>query len=264
MEEYPEQRLKSKVILITGAGSGIGRASAIRMAKEGAKILVNDIDQGKINEVVNTIKSFRGEALGYLADVTKKAEVEAMVEQAHEKFGKIDILFANAGIGADYVKITRMKEEFWDKIFEINAKGVFLVTQAVVKKMVKYQVPEDKLRGKIIITSSRAGKDGQEELSAYSASKGALIQFKTALAKELGPKNITVNAICPGTVLTPIYGPDVNRENIAGIDGKVALPLKKGILDPEDIAGVVAFLASNDSDFINGQAINICGGTIFH
>ncbi|MHA1652081.1 MAG: SDR family NAD(P)-dependent oxidoreductase [Candidatus Helarchaeota archaeon] len=263
MEEYPEQRLKDKVILITGAGSGIGKASAIRMAKEGAKIIVNDIDQEKIDEVVNIIKGFGGEAFGYRADVTKKEEVVAMVEAAHEKYGRIDVLFANAGI-ADYAKFVRMKESFWDHMFEVNTKGVFLVTQAVVKKMLKYKVPDDQLRGKIIITSSRAGKDGQEELSAYSASKAALIQLKTALAKELGPKRITVNAICPGTILTPIYGKDVTRENIAGIDGKVALNIKQGVGDPEDVAGVVAFLASKDSDFITGQAINVCGGTIFH
>jgi NAD(P)-dependent dehydrogenase (short-subunit alcohol dehydrogenase family) len=138
------------------------------------------------------------------------------------------------------------------------------VTQAVVKKMIRYEVSENELRGKIIITSSRAGKDGQEKMSAYSASKAALIEFKTALAKELGPKRITVNAICPGTILTPIYGKDTTREQLIGIDGKVALDYKKGVADPEDVAGVIAFLASKDSDFITGQAINVCGGTIFH
>ncbi|MHA1131949.1 MAG: SDR family NAD(P)-dependent oxidoreductase [Candidatus Helarchaeota archaeon] len=229
MDEFPEQRLKDKVILITGGASGIGRASAIRMAKEGASVIVNDIDQAKIDEVVNIIHGFGGEAIGYLADVTKKDQITAMVEAIHEKYGRIDVLFANAGIG-DHIPFLRTKESFWDRIF----------------------------------TASRAGKDGQEELSAYSASKGALIQFKTAIAKELGPKRITVNAICPGTILTPMYGPDVKRETIAGIDGKVALPLKKGVLDPEDVASLVSFLASSDSDFITGQAINIGGGSIFH
>ena len=263
MEQYPEQRLKNKVILITGAGSGIGRASAIRMAKEGATIIVNDVEQAKIDAVVNSIKEFGGDASGYLADVTKKDQIDAMVGALHEKYNKIDVLFANAGIG-DHIPFLRTKESFWDRIFEINTKGVFLVTQAVVKKMVKYKVPEDQLRGKIIITSSRAGKDGQEELSAYSASKGALIQLKTSLAKELGSKRITVNAICPGTILTPMYGPDVKRETIAGIDGKVALAMKDGVLDPEDVAALVSFLASDDSNFITGQAINISGGSIFH
>ncbi|MHA1263759.1 MAG: SDR family NAD(P)-dependent oxidoreductase [Candidatus Helarchaeota archaeon] len=264
MDAFSEQRLKNKVILITGGASGIGRASAIRLAKEGAKVIINDINQEKIDDTVNIIKGFGGEAMGYLADVTKKQEIDAMVEKIHEIYGKIDVLFANAGIGADYVKFIRMKESFWDQIFSVNTKGAFLTIQSVVKKMVKYKVPENQLRGKIIITSSRAGKDGQEELSAYSASKGALLQLKTALAKELGPKRITVNAICPGTVLTPIYGPNVNRENIAGIDGKVYLPLKQGVLDPEDVAALVSFLASDDSNFINGQAINIDGGAIFH
>ncbi len=263
MQEYPEQRLKNKVILITGAASGIGRASAIRMAKEGATIIVNDINQANIDETVKTIKAFGGEAFGYLADVTKKDQVDAMIEAVHEKYGRIDVLFANAGI-ADYSKFIRMKEEFWDHIFEVNTKGVFLVTQAVVKKMIRYEVPENKLRGKIIITSSRAGKDGQTEMSAYSASKAALIQLKTALAKELGSQKITVNAICPGTILTPIYGKQTTRENLVGIDGIVALNYKQGVGDPEDVAGVVAFLASKDSDFITGQAINVCGGTIFH
>jgi NAD(P)-dependent dehydrogenase (short-subunit alcohol dehydrogenase family) len=263
MEGFSEQRLKEKVALITGAASGIGRASAIRLAKEGAKIIVNDINQANIDEAVKTIKAFGGEAFGYLADITKKAEVDAMVEAAIQKYGRIDILFANAGI-ADYADFVRMKEDFFSKMFEVNTKGVFLVTQAVVKRMIRYEVPENTLRGKIIITSSRAGKDGQEKMSAYSASKAALIQFKTALAKELGPKRITVNAICPGTILTPIYGKDITREQLIGIDGKVALDYKKGVADPEDVAGVVAFLASKDSDFITGQAINVCGGTIFH
>ena len=227
MEGFSEQRLKDRVVLITGAASGIGRASAIRLAREGAKVVVNDINQEKIDETVNTIKAFGGEALGYLADVTKKAEVDAMIEAAIQKFGRIDILFANAGI-ADYADFVRMKEDFFNRIFEVNTKGVFLVTQAVVKKMIRYEVPENTLRGKIIITSSRAGKDGQEKMSAYSASKAALIEFKTALAKELGPKRITVNAICPGTILTPIYGKDITREQLIGIDGKVALDYKKG------------------------------------
>lgn len=263
MDEYKEQRLKDKVILITGGASGIGRASAIRMAKEGAKIIINDIDQEKIDETVSLIKNFGGNALGFKADVTNKEQITKMVDDIHEIYGKINVLFANAGI-SDYAKFIKMKESFWDKIFEVNAKGVFLVAQAVVKKMVKYEVSEGKLRGKIIITSSRSGKDGQEELSAYSASKAALIQLTVALAKELGSKNITVNAICPGTILTPIYGPQVSRANIAGIDGKVALNYKEGVGDPEDVAGLVAFLASEDSNFITGQAINICGGSIFH
>jgi len=263
MEQYSEQRLRGKVVLITGAASGIGRASAIRLAQEGAKVMVNDINQAKIDETVQAIKAFGGEALGYLADVTKKTEVDAMVEAVYETFGRINILFANAGI-ADYADFVRMKEDFFNKMFEVNTKGVFLVTQAVVKKMIRYEVSENELRGKIIITSSRAGKDGQEKMSAYSASKAALIEFKTALAKELGPKRITVNAICPGTILTPIYGKDTTREQLIGIDGKVALDYKKGVADPEDVAGVIAFLASKDSDFITGQAINVCGGTIFH
>ncbi len=263
MNEYSEQRLKDKVILITGGASGIGRASAIRMAKEGATIVVSDINQEKIDAVVKFIEDFGGIASGILCDVTKKDQITAMVDAIHEKYGRIDVLFANAGIG-DHIPFLRTKEKFWDQIFEINTKGVFLVTQIVAKKMIRYKVPEDKLRGKIIITSSRAGKDGQEELSAYSASKGALIAFKTAIAKELGPKRVTVNAICPGTILTPMYGPEVKRETIAGIDGRVVLPLKSGVLDPEDVASLISFLASSDSDFITGQAINIGGGSIFH
>jgi len=263
IEKYSEQRLKEKVVLITGAASGIGKATAIRLAQEGAKVIVNDINQERIDETVNTIKAFGGETFGYLADVTDKAQVDRMIEAAHEQYGRIDVLFANAGI-ADYADFVRMKESFFDNMFNVNTKGVFLVTQAVVKKMIRYEVPENKLRGKIIITSSKAGKDGQEKMTAYSASKAALIQFKTALAKELGPKRITVNAICPGTILTPIYGKDITREQLVGIDGKVALDYKKGVADPEDVASVVSFLVSDDSNFINGQAINICGGTIFH
>ena len=262
MSEAQEKRLLNKIALITGAGSGIGRATAVRFAKEGAKVVVNDINEKGANVTVEMIKKIGGEAYAAIADVTNEEQVKNMVEKAYSTYGEIDILYANAGI-ADYNKFVKTKVQFWDRMFAVNVKGVFIITREVVKRMQRRKVPDDQLRGKIIITASEAGKEPQKGMTAYSASKAALIALTASLAKEIGKKRITVNAICPGTILTPIYGAQTTKEHLAGIDGEVALDYKK-VGDPEDVANVAFFLASSDSDYVNGIAINVSGGKVYH
>ncbi len=261
MKNIQDKRLLGKVALITGAGSGIGRATAIRFAKEGAKVIVNDIDEEGANETVKMIKDIGGEAFPAIADVSNEEAVKNMVDFAYEK-GEIDILFANAGIG-DYNPFLRTKFKFWDRMFKINFFGVVFVAREVIKRMQKREVPNDQLRGKIIITASGAAKEPQAKMSAYSASKAALVALTISLAKEFGKKRITVNCICPGTILTPMYGEQTTKEQLKDLDGHVHLE-HKPVGDPEDVANLVFFLASSDSDYISGQAINVTGGMIFH
>ncbi|MHA1384394.1 MAG: SDR family NAD(P)-dependent oxidoreductase [Candidatus Helarchaeota archaeon] len=262
MSEMKEKRLLNKIALITGAGSGIGRATAIRFAKEGAKVIINDINGEGAEKTVKMIKELGGEAYAAVADVTNEEQVKKMVEQAYEKYGDIDILYANAGI-ADYNPFVRTKMSFWERMIKVNVFGVVIITREVIKKMQRRKVPDDQLRGKIIITASGAGKEQQPKMSAYSASKAALIALTVSLAKEFGPKRITVNCVCPGTILTPIYGAQTTKESLIGIDGHVHLEYKP-VGDPEDVANLVFFLASSDSNYISGQAINVTGGMIFH
>ncbi|NVM02113.1 MAG: SDR family oxidoreductase [Candidatus Helarchaeota archaeon] len=261
MKNIQNKRLLGKIALITGAGSGIGRATAIRFAKEGAKVIVNDINEEGVKETLRMIEELGGEAYPAIADVSNEEEVKKMVENTYEK-GEVDILFANAGIG-DYNPFLRTPFKFWDRMFKINFFGVVFVAREVIKRMQRRKVPDDQLRGKIIITSSGAAKEPQAKMSAYSASKAALVALTVSLAKEFGKKRISVNCICPGTILTPMYGAQTTKEQLEGLDGQVHLE-HKPVGDPEDVANLVFFLASNDSDYISGQAINVTGGMIFH
>jgi len=261
MKNIEDKRLLGKLALITGAGSGIGRATAIRFAKEGAKVIINDINEKGAKETVKMINDLGGEAYTAVADVSNEEEVKKMVEFAYEK-GEIDILFANAGI-ADYNPFLRTNVTFWERMFKVNFFGVMFVTREVIKRMQKRKTPDDQLRGKIIITASGAAKEPQGKMSAYSASKAALVALTISLAKEFGKKRITVNCVCPGTILTPIYGEQTTKEQLKDLDGHVHLE-HKPVGDPEDVANLVFFLASSDSDYISGQAINVTGGMIFH
>ena len=269
--------LEGKVALVTGAGgrNGIGRAIALRLAEEGADIVLNDAwskprggsEWGGLPAVASEIEELGRKVEQVVADVTDSGAVDAMVDQAVSRFGGIDILVNNAAAvaGADRVPVVRLDEDEWDRVMLVNAKGTFLCCRAVARVMI-----ERGRGGKIINLSSSVGRQGVARFAAYSASKFAVIGFTQSLAKELGQYHINVNAICPSTVDS-----DRQREIAAMIkpEGSTAeehhakmmetaagmTPLGR-IGQPADTARTVAFLASAESDFITGASILVNGG----
>lgn len=257
-------RLDDKIAIVTGAGRGIGEAISVRLAKEGADIVVADINFNNAKRTVEKIKAIGRRALVVKVDVSKSNDIERMVDLTLEKFGKIDILCNNAGITI-INSVVDFKEEQWDRMLNINLKGVFLCSRAVAKIMIKQK------SGKIINTSSDSGKTGYALFASYNASKFGVIGFTQGLAKELAPYGITVNAVCPGIVKTKMW--DYVDEELGkrwGLPKGEALKMHikqipLGRLEtPGDVAGVVAFLASKDADYMTGQAINVTGGREMH
>ena len=246
--------LKNKVALVTGARRGIGRGIALALAEVGAKVVVTDIDEKECQEVVKEIEKSGGEAIAKKVDVTNKKEVEEAVKAAIDKFGKLDILVNNAGI-APFKPFLELTEEDWDKVLDINLKGYFLSAQAVAKEMVKQKW------GRIInIASVAMGQQGIgfSTLVHYVASKGGVAGMTEALAVELAPYGINVNAISPGLIETkmvePIMSDPVARE---GILKRVP---KGRVGQPKDIAQAVVFLASEEADYITGAILVVDGG----
>jgi NAD(P)-dependent dehydrogenase (short-subunit alcohol dehydrogenase family) len=263
LKEFSEQRLGGRVALITGSGSGIGRAISLRYAKEGASIIVNDMNLEGANETASMIKELGRKAMVIKADVGKSAEVEAMVEKAYKDWGRIDILVNNAGISGIPYLLYEEPEDEWDHVMSTNLKGPWLCSKFVALRMLKQEKKFGCLRGKIINTASIAGKTALPHIGVYSASKFGVIALTQVFAKELAP-DITVNALCPGFHVTGIYlnSEDVIRESMKQFNCPGILTGRIG--QAEDVAPLAAFLASNDSDYMTGQAINIDGGVEFH
>ena len=203
------------------------------------------------------------EALSVETDVTKSDQVNEMVKKSLERFGKIDILVNNAGIGGRIVSIVKMRAQDWDAVLDVNLKGVFLCSKAVVPHMIRQG------SGKIINIASRLGKTGSARMRAYSSSKHAVIGFTRSLALELAIHKINVNAVCPGSVPGTHFSSQKTRRRLAEEREEIGLrsygtpPLGRNAT-PEDVAKIVAFLASQESDFMTGQAINITGGREVH
>jgi len=253
-------RLQDKVAIITGAGRGIGKGIVLKFAQEGAKVVVAEIDSQAAKDAAEEIQKANGQARWIKTDVTKKAEVEAMVAFALKEFGQIDILVNNAGIvlAGSFLEFT---EEDWDRIIAVNLKGVVFCTQAVVREMMKRK------SGKIINIASRLGKVGGPYVASYTATKFAVIGLTQSNALEFAP-HITVNAICPGIVLTEMWDylsrvlgeiRGVAPEDIIKQRITQQVPMGRGQY-PEDVAKVALFLASSDADYITGQALNDSGG----
>ncbi len=268
------QRLKDKIVLITGGASGIGRGIVRKFAEEGADIIVFDVFlrapdeiRKEKEEIKSEIEKFNRKSLILTLDVSDPDQVKENVKKAISEFGRIDILINNAGImpPSHANTIINMKEEHWKHIIDVNLNGAFYVAKYVAKQMIrqKDKTNPKKLRGKIINMSSVEGKQGTAMMGAYCASKFGVIALTQTLAKELASKKILVNAICPGSVKTPMMGPlaDAVLDDLGGEYGMK--PLLDRSATPKDVANLAIFLASEESDYITGQAINVCGGILF-
>ena len=244
--------LTGKVALVTGASRGIGQAAAIELAKAGADIIVNFIgNEAVAQETVEAIEALGRKAIKIKANVGDADDVQAMVDEAHATFGHIDILVNNAGITRDGLLI-RMKDSDWDEVLNINLKGVYLVTKAVAKLMVKQRA------GRIINMTSVSGVTGNVGQANYAAAKAGVIGFTKTCAKELAARGITVNAVAPGfieTAMTDVL-PEKIKEGIAA-----TVPFGR-MGQPEEIASVVTFLASDFASYITGQVLNVDGGMV--
>jgi NAD(P)-dependent dehydrogenase (short-subunit alcohol dehydrogenase family) len=246
-------KLDKRTAIVTGARRGIGRAIALALAKEGANVVVSDISQEDCQKVVSQIEKLGRKGLALKCDVTSTAEVEDMVRKTVEKFGKLDILVNNAGIIA-FKPFLELTDEDWDSILTVNLKGQFLCARAAAKEMIKNKW------GRIINTASiSSGGCGIAFplIAHYTASKGGVIALTEALALELTPRGINVNAICPGAVDTDM----AKGIKEGGQLQQVLSRIPKGRLgQPEDIAHLAVFLASEEADYISGTAIVIDGG----
>ncbi|MEM4719190.1 MAG: SDR family NAD(P)-dependent oxidoreductase [Nitrososphaerota archaeon] len=241
--------LSDRVAIVTGAGQGIGREVSLQLAQAGAKVVLIDVSD-KVFDVLREIRGFGGDGLAIKCDVSRWEDVRAAVNQVLDKFGRIDILVNNAGI-YPFKPFTEMGEQDWDKVLDVNLKGVFNFTRAVLPRMIEQR------RGKIINISSIAGSVvGFPNLVHYSASKAGIIGFTRALALETAQYGITVNAISPGPIETPGIGV-LSKEAYEQV--RRAIPLGR-FGKPEEVAYLVLFLASDKSDFITGQNIVIDGG----
>ena len=242
-------RLKGKVSIITGAGRGIGQATALKFAREGALVVVCDLDQDSVDETVNAVRSAGGEAVGFLMDVTSAASIRAMVEGVVQRYGRIDVLVNNAGIVED-AQLIKMTEEQFDRVLEVNLKGTYNCTKAVAEIMVEQK------SGVILNASSIVGVYGNFGQTNYAASKFAVIGMVKTWARELGRKGVRANAVCPGFVETTILSTIPERVLQAL---KERVPLGR-LARPEEIANTYAFLASDEASYINGAVIEVSGG----
>lgn len=242
--------LNNKVALVTGGSRGIGREIALELAKNGANIAITYVsNEEKAKEVVDEIINLGVKAIAIKADVSKEEEVQEMMKKIEEEFRSVDILVNNAGVTKDNLLI-RMKEEEWDQVMNVNLKGTFLCTKAVSRMMMK------KRYGKIINITSVVGIIGNAGQANYSASKAGVIGFTKSMARELASRGIRVNAVAPGFIETDMT--DVLKEDVKEAMFK-SIPL--GVFGkPKDIANAVVFLASEKSDYITGQVINVNGG----
>ncbi len=242
-------RLVGKVSIITGAAQGIGRATALKFAREGAKVAVCDINEVEVAATVKIIESAGGEALGFRVDVTDKASIAKMVEGVMAKWGRIDTLVNNAGIVQD-AQFKKMSEDQFDRVIEVNLKGVYNCTKAVVDIMLAQN------SGCILNASSIVGIYGNFGQTNYAATKFAVIGMVKTWARELGSKGIRANAICPGYIETPILSA-MPAKVLKMIEDKV--PMGR-LGQPEEIANTYAWLASDEASYINGAVIEVSGG----
>lgn len=256
-------RFEGKTVVVTGGNKGIGFAIAKRFAEEGANIVVGSVE-AQVEAAAADLEKMGAKAVGVLCDVTKKDEVIAMYDRAEQAFGPVDVSVQNAGV-ITIAKVEDMTETEWDLNLAVNTKGVFLCCQEAIRRM-----RESERRGKLINMASGQARGGFIYTPHYAASKFGVMGLTQSLAKEVAPDNITVNAICPGIIKTDMwvyndkvwgrmlgdYGPGELMESWVQ-----NIPMKRAG-EGKDVAGLIAFLASEDADYITGQTINVCGGLI--
>lgn len=242
-------QLKGKVILLTGAAGGIGRAAALAFAREGASVVLADVDETAGERVAAEVRDAGGEAWFFRVDVTDRQGVSQMVSEARYRYGRIDVLVNNAGITRDAL-LPNLTEDDWRRVLDVNLSGVLYCTQAAVPVMLEQG------RGKIINTASVSGVYGNVGQTNYAAAKAGVIGMTKTWAKELGPKGITVNAVAPGFIETEMTA-KVPEKVLAKIRERI--PLRR-LGKPEDVANVYVFLASDASDYLNGAVLHVDGG----
>ncbi len=242
--------LNGKIAIVTGAGQGLGWAIAKRLADDGASLVIADINWEKAQEKSSFLQKIGKKAMAIKVDVSRAGEVNNMVSQVLEKFGRIDILVNNAGILGPYFPVEEYPEELWDQVIAVNLKGTFLCCKAVIPIMKKQG------RGSIVNIASVAGKEGNANMAPYSASKGAIITLTKTLGKELATSNIRVNAVSPALLETEMTQ-SMTPEQRALLTSKI--PMGR-LGKPEEVAAVVKFLVSDEASFVTGQCYDISGG----
>jgi meso-butanediol dehydrogenase / (S,S)-butanediol dehydrogenase / diacetyl reductase len=267
-------RLKDKVAIVTGGGGGLGRGICLSLAKEGAQVVVSDLNPELAQQTVEKIKASGQKAIAVTTDVRKKEDCQQLVDTAIEQMGSLDILVCGAGVGGfatpgatdEPAVLENISEAEWDLTIDVNLKGVFLCNQAVAPHFKKQK------SGKIVNISSIGGRKGVDFIPHYSASKSGVIVFSQAVALQLAPFSINVNTICPGVIWTPMWrtGATALANTIPQFKGmepeaifevmvEQMIPMKRA-QSPADIGNAVVFLASSEADQITGQALNVCGG----
>jgi NAD(P)-dependent dehydrogenase (short-subunit alcohol dehydrogenase family) len=257
-------RFTDKVVVITGAGRGIGRAMALRFAQEGAHIVAADIEPALAEGTAAAVKECGRQSLPLKVDVSQLSDIQRMVAQTVEQFKRIDVLCNNAGV-LRFQDMFEITEADWDFVLDVNTKGAFFVMQAVAREMVKRR------SGKIINIASISGKQPEPYFVHYGVSKAGVIHMTKSAAIVLAPYNINVNAICPGTTVTDMsLLATAGRAKLLGVSVDEAIKTREAQIpigrrnQPDDIAAMAAFLASPDADQITGQAFNVDGGLVMY
>lgn len=254
--------ISGKTAVVTGAGAGIGRATALGLAERGAKVLVSDVNAEAAVATARDIASAGGRSESLRVDVASSSDVAAMIAKAVSTFGSVDIMVNNAGVISN-VKIVDLPEEEWDRVHSVNLRGTFLCTKAAAKQMIAQGKG-----GRIVNIASEAGKAAYPSLAHYGASKAGVILFTRGVALELAPYGINVNSVCPGNVDTAFFRKSIKDEaKLFGVTEEKRLestidviPLKR-LEKPEDVANAVAFLCSDEASYITGEDLNVTGGS---
>jgi NAD(P)-dependent dehydrogenase (short-subunit alcohol dehydrogenase family) len=248
------ERVKDKVVVVTGAASGIGRATALVLAREGARLSLSDVDEAGGAKTLDAVKSAGADAIFFRTDVTDEAEVNAMIAKTVDRFGRLDAAYNNAGIENDTKPTTEMPLALFERVLAVNVRGVFLCMRAEIPAMLRQK------KGSIVNTASVAGLIGAPGLLPYCASKHAVIGMTRTASAEFVSQGIRVNAVCPGLIRTPMLDrleANLGKDAMAAYVGMT--PIQR-VADPSEVAEAVAWLCSDASSFVTGSAMTVDGG----